>query len=50
MIGESSMNNKSLEKGVMLIVLNRELDGSLKSLLIKCTGDTVFILLLAGRK
>lgn len=51
MIGELPVNNRSLEKGVMLInILNRELEGSLKSLLIKCTDDTVFILQLGGRK
>lgn len=47
---ESPVHTRILEKDLDLLnVLNRELEGNIKSLLIKLVDDTVFILPLAGR-
>lgn len=44
------MNTRSSEKGLMLInILNRELEGNIKSLLIKFADDPIFTLPLDGR-
>lgn len=45
---ESSVNMKRLESSFVLInILKRELEGDIKSLLVKCADDTIFILPLA---